>query len=128
MITRDTLKNIPVVEVKIESANDVAYFRKWNGKERSIALESMKLCREDDTAENDIEAKITVVRLSLSDANGVLLYSENDIDIEELKTIDGEILDELFVETLRANGIGDKATKDEIKNSETIQNNTSTTL
>ena len=114
MINKETLSKIAVVELKIESANDTAYFKKWNGKDRMQHLTGIMNMKDVEDVEQNVSFIAGIVQSSLTDEKGNNIYSENEID--SIKEIDGEILDELFSKVLIANGLGEKSLKDEVKN------------
>ena len=123
----------------VEAWDGDVNIRKWSGKQRAMLLtrvsevygqdriegmmgaEQVKINTQDYPAMFKLMAEI--VAISLCDENGVNLYDYNKPeDVEEVENFDADLLQSLFEECAKRNGLLESQIKEEIKNSEATQN------
>jgi len=118
--------------------------RKWSGTQRAMLLakvsdvyggnslqgmvdagaENVQINTQDFPALFKLMAEIVVV--SLCDAEAVNMYDiKNTDDVAEVENFDADLLQLLFEECAKRNGLLESQVKTEIKNSETTQNSDS---
>lgn len=114
-------------------------FRKWSGKERAlmltkisdvygannlseIALENSPESVKSENYPNMFKLMAEVVAMSICDENGANMYDyQSPEDVDELQGADGDVLQRLFEEATKRNGLVETRIKEEIKNLEAIQ-------
>jgi len=119
-----------VKKVNVPEWDGYVYLRKWSGKERfSVLKEIKKIGSIEDIMNQDDEGidyeelqnvMLTIVCKSLSDSQGIRLYADNEIS--ELDKKDPDVIQYLFAESMRVNGLGEKSVEESAKNSGTSQN------
>jgi len=130
-LARNTIPDLFHVEkIEIPEWDGYVYLRKWAGKERFMVLREIKQVGNiEDIMDKDDEGidyeklqsvMAMVVCRSLSDSQGIRLYK--DEETSELDNKDPDVIQLLFTESMRVNGLGEKAVEEAAKNSETSQN------
>jgi hypothetical protein len=146
-ITRDQIKELKPIAGEsffVEAWDADVNIRKWSGKQRAMLLtrvsevygqdkvetmvaqgaEQIKMNTQDYPAMFKLMAEI--VSISLCDESGVNLYdASKPEDVEEVENFDADLLQLLFEECAKRNGLLESQIKNEIKNSETTQNSDS---
>jgi len=141
-VSRNQIKELKPIAGEpffVEAWNGNVNIRKWSGKQRAMLLtrvsevygqdriegmmgaEQVKINTQDYPAMFKLMAEI--VAISLCDENGVNLYDfNNPEDVEEVENFDADLLQSLFEECAKRNGLLESQIKEEIKNSEATQN------
>ena len=124
MFNRESIKQRLVNSVKkieVEGWGE-AYIRQWSGTERIEYLKASSDIKTDGeidftkVARNQFE----LVAVGLCDEQGNRLYGDDEIG-ELSKEINAEVIELLFIEVSKHNGLEVSEIKEEIKNSETTQ-------
>lgn len=121
---RDIIKQRLVGSVKKVEVADwgEAYIRQWSGAERVAYMKASSQMRTEGEIDVSkvIENQFLLVAIGLCNENGNRLY--NDDEINELpKEVKAEVIEDLFTEISKYNGLEISEIKEEIKNSETTQ-------
>lgn len=130
-LTRNTIPDLFYVEkIDIPEWEGYVYLRKWTGAERFKVLKEIKKIGDIDNIiggnANDIDYEelhnvmLIVVCKTLSDSQGVRLYKDDELSLLDNK--DPDIIQKLFAEAMKVNGMGEDAVGNAAKNSETSQN------
>lgn len=144
IISRDQIKNKKPINGEpfyVEAWEGEVCIRKWSGAMRAMLLARVSEvygANQLDTMVAQGAENVTVntqdfpklfklmaeiVAASLCDENAVNLYDvENPDDIKEVENFDADLLQVLFEECAKRNGLLESQIKQEIKNSETTQN------
>lgn len=118
--------------------------RKWSGTQRALLLARVSDVYGQNQLESMVEAgaenvqvntqdfpklfklMAEIVAASICDENAVCLYDVNKPeDVAEVENFDADLLQTLFEECAKRNGLLESQVKAEIKNSETTQNSDS---
>jgi hypothetical protein len=116
MLNKQAFLNIKsaVKKVDVPAWGDCVYVKKFSAAERVKFLQSMN---EDETGTVVfIGQMIKLLQLCLSDENGNRLFGDTDEDYEILNSKDTDVLEGIFNEAMKFNGIGVEQEKDAIKN------------
>ena len=121
MIREMILKPQGISEVKIEEFENPVYIRRMTAAERA-ALVKRTVKFEDDKVQveysNLYDSMARLVSVTLCDENGNRIFSDSEEDIKELlEKCDAMILEKLYNEAAKLNGLGEEAIKTASKNS-----------
>jgi len=147
-ITRDQIKELKPIAGEpffVATWDGHINIRKWSGKQRAMLLTRVGEVYGQDKIENMVaqgteQVKVNtqdypamfklmaeIVAISVCNESGENLYdTAKPEDIEEVENFDADLLQELFEECAKRNGLLESQIKDEIKNFETTQNSNST--
>lgn len=111
---KDALKKIVVKEFGID-----VYVSKWSGKDRAkitpLAVEIEKL-GDEEKYEEMFSMMAKIVQTTIKDENGDRIFDDSDEDFETVFNSDGEVLQNLFSEVMKHNGMTEEAVKEAAKN------------
>ena len=128
MFNREVVKQRLVDSVKkIEIKGwGEAYIRQWSGAERIAYMKASSDVKTDGEIDFEKVAgnQFELVAVGLCDEQGNRLYGDDEIS-ELPKEIKAEVIELLFIEVSKHNGLEVSEIKEEIKNSETTQKNDS---
>ena len=120
MITRDTfLKPLAVKKIEIEELNDCIYVRRFSGTDRAAYLKKSVIVDGKDVNPNyeDLFENMTrLVAMTLCDESGNRLFNDSDEDLKLLNEQDAVILQKVYEESAKFNGLGADAVKEAAKN------------
>lgn len=113
-LSKDTILSCQDLEstaVDVPEWEGTVYVRQWTGAERSI---SQEMFPDADSTEGQVDAMARILCLAICDEKGFLIFNEKDAS--ELAKKNYKVLERLFYEVMKINGIGKDAEEDAVKN------------
>lgn len=137
-VTREKIKETKLLTgepFEVKAWDGFINILKWSGKQRAFLIgeianiygsndpseiENIKISTENFTNMFKLMAK--AIAMSVCDESKVNLFDINSLeDLEEIEAMDYDIVQMIFEECMKRNGLLASQVKTEIKNSETIQ-------
>ena len=120
MITRDTfIRPLAVKKIEIEELNDCVFIRRFSGADRAAYLKKSVIVDGKNINPNyeELFGNMTrLVAMSLCDENSKRIFNDSDEDLKLLNEQDALILQKIYEESARFNGLGEEAVKEAAKN------------
>jgi predicted metal-dependent phosphoesterase TrpH len=117
MLNKQAFLNIKsqVKKIEVPEWNDHVYVKKFSAAERVKFLQTIN-GEEAPTTEVFIARMVRLLQICLSDENGCRIFDDSEEDFEILNAKDVKILERIFDEAMKFNGIGVEEEKAAIKN------------
>lgn len=133
-LTKDAIiqaQDFSLVPMDVPEWGGRIYLRKWTGKDRALFF-SKSIRPEGDSAGIDwdtlFDNMVLAVALSVCDEGGSRIFNTSEADMSLLGSKNGDVIQRIYTEALKINGMGQDAVEDAAKNSTTIPNESSSTL
>ena len=120
MLREMILKPQGIIELKIEEFEKPVYIRRMTAAERAEFLKhAVNFENNNVNVEYSkiFENMARLVAIALCDKDGKRVFSDSEEDIQELQNCDAVILEKMYNEASKANGLGENSIKEAAKNS-----------